>query len=278
MPRTLSEVLRTRRKDRKLTLNEMGKRLNLANGNFIGMVERGERLPSDTKLLEMAEVLDLDSRELLELKYREIPDSAVHQLFSSPKPLHPQIRRTLLETCLERETMEREFNRSDETALERIVFGYLVDFVLLDAVIDSRVMPTLRKRLLDYERRRAKDPEVAFDPWWFEEENDTFVTFAREQFVGWTLDLLELTLTIHHSKSPTDRSTIPLIDVEIRDRLIQSVGHEVATRKGIHRLPSLEDLLRAEGLDDDDIAEIMAIVQLKKARHRRMDGSAGEMA
>jgi len=54
LPRTLSEVLRTRRKDRKLTLNEMGKRLDLANGNFIGMVERGERLPSDTKLLQMA--------------------------------------------------------------------------------------------------------------------------------------------------------------------------------------------------------------------------------
>ena len=278
MPRTLSEVLRTRRKDRKLTLNEMGKRLNLANGNFIGMVERGERLPSDTKLLEMAEVLDLDSRDLLELKYREIPDSAVHQLFSAPKPLHPQIRRTLLETCLERDSMEREFNRSDETALERIVFGYLVDFVLLDAVIDSRVMPTLRKRLLDYERRRAKDPEVAFDPWWFEEESNTFATFAREQFVGWSLDLLELTLTIHHSESPTDRSTIPLIDVEIRDRLIQSVGHEVATRKGLHRLPSLEDLLRAEGLDEDDVVEILAIVQLKKARHRRREGSAEEMA
>jgi len=278
LPRTLSEVLRTRRKDRKLTLNEMGKRLDLANGNFIGMVERGERLPSDTKLLQMAEVLELDGRELLELKYREIPDSAVHQLFSAPTPLHPKIRRTLLETCLNRETMAREFNLADETALERIVFGYLVDFVLLDAVIDSREMPTLRKRLADYERRRAKDPDVSLDPWWFEEEGDAFVAFARAQFVGWSLDLLELTLTIHHSDSPTDRSTIPLIDVEIRDRLIQSVGREVATRKGLHRLPSLEDLLRAEGLDDDDVAEIMALVQLKKARQRRRDGSAEEMA
>jgi len=274
LPRTLSEVLRARRKDRKLTLNEMGKRLDLANGNFVGMVERGERLPSDSKLLQMAEVLELDSRELLELKYREIPDSAVHQLFTAPKPLHPQIRRALLATCLNREAMEPEFGRSDETALERIVFGYLMDFVLLDAVIDSRVMPTLRKRLIDYERRRTKDPDVTFDPWWFEEEGDTFVEFARRQFVGWSLDTLELTLTIRHTEAPTDRSTIPLIDAELRDRLIQSVGREVATRKALHPIPSLEDLLRAEGLDDDDIAEILALVQMKKARHQRAEGSA----
>ena len=276
MPATLSEVLRARRLDRKLTLNEMGKRLELANGNFIGMVERGERLPSDTKLLAMAEVLGLDGRELLAMKYREIPDSAVHQLFSAPKPLHPHIRRFLLETCLNRETMEREFNLDEQTALERIVFGYLLDFVVLDAVIDSKELPTLRKRLADYERRRAKTPEVSFDPWWFEEEGEGFVSFARRRFVGWSLNLLELTLTIQHSDSPTDRSSIPLIDVEVRDRLIHSVGREVASRHGLHTLPTLEDLLGAEGLDEEDIVEIMAIVAFKKARQQRKDGQ--EMA
>ncbi len=278
MPATLSEVLRTRRQEKKLTLNEMGKRLNLANGNFIGMVERGERLPSDTKLLELADVLELDGKELLALKYREIPDSAVHQLFSAPKPLHPSTRRMLLATCQNREVMQREFGISEKSTLERIVFGYLLDFVLLDAVVDSKVMPTLRKRLIDFERRRAKNHDATFDPWWFEEEGETFVAFAREQFVGWSLDMLELTLAIQHSSSPTDRSVIPLIDVDLRDRLIQSVGREVASRTGLHRVPTLGDQLRAEGLDEADVEEILALVEFKKARKARSGGRSEEMA
>ncbi len=274
MPGTLSEILRTRRKEKKLTLNQMGKLLDLANGNFIGMVERGERLPSDAKLLDMASVLDLDGRKLLALKYKEIPDSAVHQLFSAPDPLHPVTRRLLLTTCGNREEMAREFELADKTALEKIVFGYLVDFVLLDSVVDNRRFPTLRKRLVDFEKRRSRDPDVTFDPWWFEEEGDDFVAFARDQFVHWTLDLLELTLTIQHSDSPTDRSTIPLIDVELRDRLIHSVGRDVAARDGIHSLPTLEDLLRAEGLTDADVEEILALVEFKKARRQRADKRA----
>jgi len=278
MPATLSEVLRTRRLEKKYTLNEMGKRLELANGNFIGMVERGERLPSDAKLLQLADVLDLDGKELLALKYKEIPDSAVHQLFSAPSPLHPCTRRMLLLTCQNRDVMEREFRLGEKTTLERIVFGYLLDFVLLDAVVDSKVMPTLRKRLMDFERRRAKSQDVSFDPWWFEEEGETFVSFSREQFVGWSLDMLELTLTIQHSGSPTDRSVIPLIDADLRDRLIHSVGREVASRSGLHRVPTLEDQLRVEGLEEADVEEILALVEFKKARKRRSDSRSGEMA
>jgi transcriptional regulator with XRE-family HTH domain len=278
MPATLREVLRVRRLEKKYTLNEMGKRLNLANGNFIGMVERGERLPSDAKLLQLAEVLELDGKEMLALKYKEIPDSAVHQLFSAPSPLHPTTRRMLLATCLDREGMEREFRLGEKTTLERIVFGYLLDFVILDSVVDSKVMPTLRKRLIDFERRRNKNQDAAFDPWWFEEEGDTFVAFAKEQFVGWSLDMLELTLTIQHSDSPTDRSIIPLIDVDLRDRLIQSVGRDVASRSGLHRVPTLENQLRAEGLSEADVEEILALVEFKKARMRRSADRSEEMA
>jgi len=252
----------------------MGKALQLANGNFIGMVERGERLPSDAKLLDMAKVLELDGRELLALKYRQIPDSAVHQLFSPPEPRHKHIRRMLLATCTNRDEMAREFNLGEKTTLERIVFGYLVDFVLLDALQDSRELPTLRKRMAEFARRRTRDPEATFDAWWFEEEADAFVEFAGRQFVGWSLDLLELTLTIQHSQSATDRSVIPLIDVELRDRLIHSVGREVATRTGIHPSPTLEDLLRAEGLAEDDVEEILALVAFKKARRQRAEEGA----
>lgn len=266
---TLAEALRRQRQDKKLTLNELGKKLQLANGNFIGMVERGERMPSDARLLELAEALEMDGKELLALKYQEIPDSAVHHLFSPPAPMHPTIRRMLLETCIDRDEMERELGFGEKTALERIVFGYLLDFVLLDAVLDSREMPTLRKRLADHVKRKAKDPDAKLDPWWFEEEGDTFVAFSTRQFVGWTLDLPSLTLTIRHSDSPTDRSEIPLIDVELRDRLIQSVGQQVASRSGLHQLPTLEDLLHAEGLDDADVEEILALVAVKKSRHRR---------
>ena len=266
---TLAEILRRQRQHKKLTLNELGKRLHLANGNFIGMVERGERMPSDGRLLELAEALELDGKELLALKYQEIPDSAVHHLFSPPAPLHPTIRRMLLETCHNRDEMERELGLGEKTALEHIVFGYLMDFVLHDALTESRKMPTLRKRLLELERRRVKDPDAAVDPWWFEEEGDTFERFARAQFVGWSLDLAELMLRIQHSDSPTDRSEIPLIDAELRDRLIQSVGRQVASRSGLHQLPTLEDLLRAEGLGDEDVEEILAIVAVKKARRQR---------
>ena len=271
---TLAEVLRVRRMAKQLTLNEMGKRLNLANGNFIGMIERGERLPSDAKLLEIAEVLDLDGRELVALKYRQIPDSAVHQLFSPPEPRHKHVRRLLLATCDNREEMEREFSLGEKTALERIVFSYLLDFVLLDAILEGREMPTLRKRLAEFARRRERDPEATFDTWWFEEEEQTFFEFGRRQFEGWSLNLLELTLTIQHSDSPTDRSLIPLIDVEVRDRLIHSVGREVAARKGLHPLPSLEDVLRAEGLGEADVEEIVALVEFKKARQRRAEEGA----
>ncbi len=270
---TLSEVIRSRRLEKKLTLNEMGKLLQLANGNFIGMVERGERLPSDSKLLELARVLDLDGREMLTLKYKQIPESAVHQMFSAPAPEHPNIRRLLVETCANRQEMEREFSLSEKTALERIVFGYLLDFVLLDAIVESKKMPTLRKRMREYERKRERDPESTFDPWWFEEEGDTFVSFAAQQFVHWSLDLLELSLTIQHSESPTDRSILPLIDVELRERLVHSVGREVASRGGLLQSPTLEDYLRAEGLDDADVEEIMAIVAVKKARHARANSS-----
>ncbi len=273
-PQTLSDVLRTRRLAKGLTLNEMGKALQLANGNFIGMVERGERLPSDAKLLDMAKVLELDGRELLALKYRQIPDSAVHQLFSPPEPRHKHIRRMLLATCTNRDEMAREFNLGEKTTLERIVFGYLVDFVLLDALQDSRELPTLRKRMAEFARRRTRDPEATFDAWWFEEEADAFVEFAGRQFVGWSLDLLELTLTIQHSQSATDRSVIPLIDVELRDRLIHSVGREVATRTGIHPSPTLEDLLRAAGLAEDDVEEILALVAFKNARRQRAEEGA----
>jgi len=266
---TLAEVLRRQRQAKKLTLNELGKRLHLANGNFIGMVERGERMPSDGRLLELAEALELDGKELLALKYLEIPDSAVHHLFSPPAPLHPTIRRMLLETCSNREEMERELGLGEKTALEHIVFGYLLDFILLDAVAESREMPTLRKRLQEYTKRKAKDPDAHFDPWWFEEEGDTFVSLARREFIGWSLDLLELTLCIQHTDSPTDRSVIPLIDVELRDRLIKSVGQQVASRSGLHKLPTLEDLLLAEGLDDSDIEELLALVAVKKARRAR---------
>ena len=273
-PQPLSDVLRTRRLAKGFTLNEMGKRLQLANGNFIGMVERGERLPSDAKLLDMAKVLELDGRELLSLKYRQIPDSAVHRLFSAPDPRHKHIRRMLLATCSNRDEMAREFNLGEKTTLERIVFGYLVDFVLQDALLDSRELPTLRKRMAEFSRRRARDPEATFDTWWFEEEGEAFVAFAGQQFVGWSLDLLELTLTIQHSESATDRSVIPLIDVELRDRLIHSVGREVATRTGIHPAPTLEDMLRTEGLAEDDVEEILALVAFKKARRRRAEEGA----
>jgi hypothetical protein len=68
-----------------------------------------------------------------------------------------------------------------------------------------------------------------------------------------------LTFTIRHSEERADRSTIPLVDRELRARMLASVGSR----------PSLADLLRAEGLGPNDVDEILELVEFKKMRASR---------
>ncbi len=265
----LGTILKERRKALGLTLAQVGAALDLANGNFVGMVERGERMPSDPKLLEVAEVLQLDGRELLSLKYESAHRSAVPALLRPPPPELPRLRRLLLDTCSNRSDMARELARGERTALERVIFQALYEYVFGPAFDSDRYAPKrLRKKLAVFTKRRGSDPLVELDPWWFEEEAADFAPWARDQLHSWAFDLATLTLRIRHTDEEGDVSTLPLVPVELRERML-SVQEAAAEDSP----PDLAAVLRSEGLLEDDVEEILALVAIKKARAARSRAS-----
>jgi transcriptional regulator with XRE-family HTH domain len=80
----LAAILKARRKEMGLTLGDLGSALGLANGNFFGMVERNERMPSDERLLLLAKLLGLDGREVLAMKYQQARGTAAEVLLAPP--------------------------------------------------------------------------------------------------------------------------------------------------------------------------------------------------
>ena len=268
-PSPLGVRVKERRRELGLTLAQVGDRLGLANGNFIGMVERGERLPSDARLIALASVLELDGRALLTLKYEARPQSAVSDLLAPPPAELPRLRRFLLGTCLSPGAMATELERGERTAIERVIWQGLLEYVVLPELDRDRHAPKrLRDRLTAWRRRRRSDPLLAVDPWWFEEEAEVFVPWARSRFRSWDLDLATLTMRIQHSESPTDVSTLPLIDRELRERMLRAV------RTDSPKAASLEDVLHAEGLLEDDVDEIVALVAIKRRRAARARAEA----
>jgi len=260
-PPALAFLLKTRRKELELTLGDIGASLGLANGNFVGMVERGERLPSDDRLLQLAEVLELDGREMLGLKYQEARSTAAKVLFAPPAPEHPRLRRFLLECCENRDRMGAEFALGERTALERVVLQALLAYVFLPALESDRLAPrTLRERVRNVVR---KAPEQPLDPWVLEEEAEYFVPWARQNLKSWAFDLPTLTLRIRHSADPGDISTLPLVDRELRDRMLASVDPSPPSRNAP---VTLADLLAAEELSESDVQEILDLVEFKKFR------------
>jgi transcriptional regulator with XRE-family HTH domain len=256
----LGSQLKSARKERRLTLADVGAALGLANGNFIGMVERGERMPSDERLLQLADILELDGRELMALKYAATRQEAAEVLLAPPEPELPRMRKLMLGSCDNATAMRAEFERGERTALERVVWRALLEYVVLPAFDADRYAP---RRLRDrVQRERKKKPVDALDAWWFEEEAESFVPWALGQFQGWRFDLPTLTLHIRHSDSPSDVSSIPLMDRELRARMLQAVVPEP-------KAPTLAELLRAEGLSDGDVDEILDLVEFKKMRASR---------
>ena len=270
---TLGTVLKDARKSLGLTLAQVGAALDLANGNFVGMVERGERMPSDPKLVQLAKVLELDGRRLLALKYESSRGSAVPAMLKPPAAELPRLRRLFLDTCVGRAEMERELSRGERTALERVIFQALHEYVFGPSLEADRHAPKrLKRKLAAFAKRRKSNPLLEVDPWWFEEEAAEFAPWAREQFVSWSFDLTTLTLRIRHSQEDGDVSTLPLVPGELRDRMLLSVEEE-ARRQAMGPPPDLAALLRAEGLLEDDVEEILAVVALKKARASRAQAS-----
>ena len=264
----LGHHVKERRRELGLTLAQVGDKLGLANGNFIGMVERGERLPSDARLLDLAGILELDGRSLLTLKYEDNPSSAVGDLLAPPPPELPRLRRFLLGTCGSPRAMAGELERGERTAIERVIWQSLLEYVVLPELERDRHAPRrLRDRIARWTRRRRADPLLAVDPWWFEEEAEVFVPWARSRFRSWDLDLATLTLTIQHSDSPTDVSTLRLVDRDLRERMLKAVRTSAPAAGA-----TLEESLRAEGLMDDDVDEILALVAIKLRRAARAQG------
>jgi len=258
----LGALLKGRRKERKQTLSDVGAALGLANGNFIGMVERGERMPSDERLLELAEILELDGRELMALKYAATRAEATEILLAPPEPALPRMRKLLLGTCDNLAPMRAEFERGERTALERVVWRALLEYVVLPAFDSDRYAPRRLKDRINKERK--KNGVEGLDPWRFEEEAESFVPWAMGQFKGWRFDLPTLVLHIRHSDSAKDVSSIPLMDRELRARMLESAMPDPEART-----PTLGDLLRKEGLTDADVDEILDLVEFKKLRAAR---------
>ena len=164
--------------------------------------------------------------------------------------------------------MAGELERGERTAIERVIWQSLLEYVVLPELERDRHAPRrLRDRIARWTRRRRADPLLAVDPWWFEEEAEVFVPWARSRFRSWDLDLATLTLTIQHSDSPTDVSTLRLVDRDLRERMLKAVRTSAPAAGA-----TLEESLRAEGLMDDDVDEILALVAIKLRRAARAQG------
>ena len=221
------------------------------------MVERGERLPSDDRLIRLAELLELSDRELLALKYEATERSQVGRLLAPPTPELPRLRRFLLGTCRHRRSVKEEFEHARRGTLERAVWQAVMSHVVLPELDADRFAPRrLRERVEAWRRHRRREPSAPLEARWFEDHADLFVPFARGLIDGWSWEPAALTLRI-------DRSTPPKETVEVR-----LVAGSPPPRTG----PAPEDLstlLTAQGLAEDDIDELITLVELKRRRAAR---------
>lgn len=68
---TIGRVVRRERQDRHLTIKELGDKAGLSE-IYVGEIERGQKYPSAKVLESLAQALDMDIAELLELFAEEI--------------------------------------------------------------------------------------------------------------------------------------------------------------------------------------------------------------
>jgi transcriptional regulator with XRE-family HTH domain len=67
----MGRVIRRERQDRQLTIKELGEKAGLSE-IYAGEIERGQKYPSSKVLERIAQALDLDIADLLELMAEEI--------------------------------------------------------------------------------------------------------------------------------------------------------------------------------------------------------------
>ena len=78
----MGRVIRRERQDRQLTIKELGDKAGLSE-IYVGEIERGQKYPSSKVLESLANALDLDIAELLELMAEEIRAERQPQLTSA---------------------------------------------------------------------------------------------------------------------------------------------------------------------------------------------------
>ena len=67
----IGRVIRRERQDRQLTIKELGDKAGLSE-IYVGEIERGQKYPSSKVLESLADALDIDMADLLELLAEEI--------------------------------------------------------------------------------------------------------------------------------------------------------------------------------------------------------------
>jgi transcriptional regulator with XRE-family HTH domain len=67
----IGRVIRRERQDRQLTIKELGDKAGLSE-IYVGEIERGQKYPSSKVLESLADALELDMADLLELMAEEI--------------------------------------------------------------------------------------------------------------------------------------------------------------------------------------------------------------
>ena len=268
--KTLSATLKAARKASKMTLSDVGAGLGLANGNFVGMVERGERTPSDEKLLDLARLLSLDPRDLLAMKYQGSHPAAFDVLLTPARPLYPRLRRLLLSSCENRDTMTPEFESSEHGLMEHLVFRTLLDHILLPALAKDRYAPRrLRERMAVHRELREGQPLPTS---LFEEQAETFMPWVRGELpmLSWRLDPISLTFSFSKGQGDDEAWSISLCGADLHP----DSGHTARTKKNRSTLdngqaPGLRELIAEDGLEPEEVSEVLDLIEWKKARRRQ---------
>lgn len=268
---SLSAALKAGRHKHHMTLADVGAALGLANGNFVGMVERGERTPSDEKLLDFARVLGLEARELLAMKYKGSHPAAFDVLLKAPRPRFPRLRKLLLSSCELPEAVNEEFSRAAYGLIEHLVFRALLEHILLPALQADRYAPRrLRERIAAHRELHPDEPIATAT---FEEEAETFIPWVRGELpmLSWRLDPDVLHLHLSEgsaegqARSFSLKGRSPAAEDSLPDapRAQHARGSRTAHGKG------LRELIADQGLATEEVRDILDLIEWKKARRKQ---------
>lgn len=94
--------LRDLRRIAGLSTYKVGKRVGVS-GNYIGMIERGQKSPSEAILASLAEIYEVDRNEIFSL-YKRIANDELEQIMQ----LHPEIRKTMAAISTSKNISDKE--------------------------------------------------------------------------------------------------------------------------------------------------------------------------